>query len=114
MVNKLDLDGWVARWVLFFEKLDYTIKYKPVYLYKQADHLSRLLEQVGMMDIHDELPYSNFISHNGSVIMVWPHCRVFEHSNDAQRVEQEWAVEDQSPHPSLCYRFQSILSKGIG
>lgn len=56
MVNKPDHSGWVARWILLLEELDYTVKYKPGPLHKQADHLSRLYKEVGTVDIDDELP----------------------------------------------------------
>ena len=62
MVNKPDLSGRVARWVLLLEELDYTVEYKPGRLHLQADHLSRLSESMGTVDIEDELPDANLFS----------------------------------------------------
>lgn len=59
MVNKPDLSGWVARWILLLEELDYTVKYKQHPLHKQVDHLSRLFKEVGTVDIDNELPDAN-------------------------------------------------------
>jgi RNase H-like domain found in reverse transcriptase/Integrase core domain/Integrase zinc binding domain len=62
MVNKPDLSGRVARWVLLLEELDYTVEYKPGRLHRQADHLSRLSETLGTVEIDDELPDANLFS----------------------------------------------------
>jgi hypothetical protein len=69
MVNKPDLSGRVARWVLLLEELDYVVEYKPGRLHKQADHLSRLSETIGKDEIDDELPDANLFSI--TVIPTW-------------------------------------------
>lgn len=39
MVKTPDISGWVARWVLLVEELNYMVEYKPRHLDLQADHL---------------------------------------------------------------------------
>lgn len=43
-------------WVLLLDELDYTVEYKPDCLYKHANRLSRLFEEMGTVDIDDGLP----------------------------------------------------------
>lgn len=56
MVNKPDISGRVRRWVLLLEELDCIVEYKPNYLHKQVNHLSRMFEKGAIMDSDDELP----------------------------------------------------------
>jgi hypothetical protein len=56
LVNKPNLSGRLARWVLLLSKFDYTVEYKPGKTQLQADHLSRLSEDLGHSKIDDELP----------------------------------------------------------
>ena len=55
LVNKADLSGRIARWVLLLEEFDYTVEYKPGKMHHQADHLSRLSETVSSTPIEDGL-----------------------------------------------------------
>ncbi len=55
LVNKADLSGRIARWVLLLEEFDYTVEYKPGKLHHQADHLSRLSENLSPTPIDDGL-----------------------------------------------------------
>ena len=54
LINKLDLSGRVARWILLLSEFDYTIEFKPRKKHLRADHLSRLFSEVGLEDIDDE------------------------------------------------------------
>ena len=56
LVNKPDLSGRIARWVLLLEEFDYTVEYKPGKKHLQADHLSRLSTTLGTEPIDDEFP----------------------------------------------------------
>jgi hypothetical protein len=56
LVNKLDLSGRLARWILLLEEFDYTVEYKPGHMHKQADHLSRLSKDLGSLPLEDDLP----------------------------------------------------------
>jgi hypothetical protein len=62
IVNKPDLSGRLARWVLLLTEFDYTVKYKPGSLHKQADHLSRLSLEPGTSEINDDFPDTDLFS----------------------------------------------------
>ena len=55
LVNKAELSGRLARWVLLLEEFDYTVEYKPGCMHLQADHLSRLSKKVGENPVDDRL-----------------------------------------------------------
>ena len=53
LVNKVELSGRLARWVLLLEEFDYTVEYKPRRMHLQADHLSKLSEEIGTSPVDD-------------------------------------------------------------
>ena len=55
LVNKPDLSGKLARWILLLEEFDYIVEYKPGRIHLQADNLSRLSEDMGTTPIDDSL-----------------------------------------------------------
>lgn len=55
MVNKLDLSGRLARWILMLEEFDYTVEYNVGRIYLQADNLSRISNRLGVTPIDDRL-----------------------------------------------------------
>ena len=59
LINKAELTGRLARWVLLLEEFDYTVEYKPGHIHLQADHLSRLFDEVGSSPIDDSLRDDN-------------------------------------------------------
>jgi hypothetical protein len=66
LVNKPELNGRLTRWILLLEEFDYTLEYKPRRMHLQADHLSRLSEQLGTSPIDD-----GFV--NVNLFVVTPH-----------------------------------------
>jgi hypothetical protein len=56
LVNKPELSGRLARWVLLLMEFDYTVQYKPGKQHLQADHLSQLSTELNPTDINDEFP----------------------------------------------------------
>ena len=58
-VNKAELSARLGRWVLLLEEFDYTVEYKPGRMHLQADHLSRLSEEVGKSPVDDRLVDDN-------------------------------------------------------
>jgi hypothetical protein len=58
LINKLDLSGRLARWVLLLQEFDFTIVVRPGKSHGNADHLSRLepLENSNLEPLNDQLP----------------------------------------------------------
>ena len=56
LVNKPDLSGKLARWILLLTEFDYIVQYKPGKMNLQADHLSRLSTETGTKEMDDKLP----------------------------------------------------------
>ena len=69
LLNKPELSGRLARWVLLVEEFDYTVEYKPGRMHLQADHLSKLSEDMGTSPIDDRL-----IDDNLFVVTATPNC----------------------------------------
>ena len=60
LINKAELSGRLARWVLLLEEFDYTMEYKPGRMHLRADHLSRLSEEVGISPIDDKFMMTTY------------------------------------------------------
>ena len=56
MVNKPQLNGRIARWVLLLQEFDFTIEVRPGKSHANADHLSCLNEELGEKPIDDSFP----------------------------------------------------------
>ena len=54
LVNKPNLSGKFALWILLLSKFDYIVQYKLGKMHLQVDHLSCLSTEVGTKDIDDE------------------------------------------------------------
>jgi len=54
LVNKPNLSGRLARWVLLLAEFDYKVEFKPGKKHLRADHLSRLFTELGVEDIDDK------------------------------------------------------------
>lgn len=67
LVKKPKLSGRLARWILLLEEFDYTVEYKPERMHLQADHLSRLSEEVDIAPVDD-----GFVDENLFVITIQP------------------------------------------
>ena len=59
LVNKADLSGRLARWVLLLEEFDYKVLHKPGKKHLRADHLSRLEGEPSTIAIDDSLVDEN-------------------------------------------------------
>ena len=59
LINKAELSGMLARWILLLEEFDYTVEYKPGRMHLQADHLSRLSDEAGSSPVDDSLRDDN-------------------------------------------------------
>ena len=90
LVNKAELSGRLARWVLLLEDFDYTVEYKPRRLHLQADHLSMLSEEIGTSPIDDR-----FIVHNLFLVTSSPdwYAGIVEFLT-TQRLPTEWTKEE--------------------
>ena len=56
MINKPQLSGRIARWVLLLQEFQFTIEVRPGKQHANADHLSRLTNELGDKPIPDALP----------------------------------------------------------
>ena len=90
LVNKAELSGRLARWVLLLEEFDYTVEYKPGRMLLQADHLSRLSEEMGTSPIDDKFIDDNFFLVTSSPD--W-YARIVEFLT-TQRLHAEWTKDE--------------------
>jgi hypothetical protein len=56
MINKPQLSGRIARWVLLLQEFNFTIQVRPGKSHANADHLSRLSDALGTEPIDDSFP----------------------------------------------------------
>jgi hypothetical protein len=54
MINKPQLSGKVARWVLLLKEFNFTIQVRPGKHHANADHLSRISYELSFEPIDDE------------------------------------------------------------
>jgi len=54
IVNKPELGGKLARWVLLLSEFDYMVEFKPRKKYERVDYLFRLFMELGTEDISEE------------------------------------------------------------
>ena len=59
MINKPLLSGRIARWILLLQEFNFTIEIRPGKRHANADHLSRLTNELGKEPIPDALPDAN-------------------------------------------------------
>ena len=56
MINKPQLSGRIARWVLLLQEFTFTIHVRPGKKHANANHLSRLTDDLGTIPIPDSFP----------------------------------------------------------
>ena len=56
MINKPQLSGRIARWVLLLQEFDFVIQVRPGKHHANADHLSRISNDLNIEPIDDNLP----------------------------------------------------------
>ena len=56
LVNKPDLSGWIARWILLLQEFNYEVIVKPGKANANADYLSRQRGTKALEDIQAEFP----------------------------------------------------------
>ena len=56
IVNKAELSGRLALWVLLLVEFDYTVEFKLGKKHERADHLSQISTKVGADKLHDDFP----------------------------------------------------------
>jgi hypothetical protein len=62
LVNKPELSGRLAHWVLLLTEFDYTVQYKPGKKHLQVDHLSRISTELSSTDIDDKFPHARLFA----------------------------------------------------
>lgn len=62
MINKPQLSGRIARWVLLLQEFNFTINVRPSKTHVNADHFSRLSKEVGIEPINNNFPDAQLFS----------------------------------------------------
>ena len=62
MINKPQLSGGIARWVLLLQEFNFTVEVRPDKSHVNADHLSRLEEESGSKSIDDSFQMPNYFA----------------------------------------------------
>ena len=72
LINKLDLSGRLARWVLLLQEFDFTIVICLRKSHGNVDHLSRLepLAPSNLEPLNDQLPNTDLFE----VDVIFPNC----------------------------------------
>jgi len=71
LINKPDLSGRLARWVLLLKEFNYEVEYKPDRMHLQADHLSRLSGLENITPIDDDFIDESFFQMSSTPM--WYH-----------------------------------------
>ena len=61
MINKPQLNGRIARWVLLLQEFNFTVEVRPGKSHANVDHLSRSNEESGSEAIGNSFPYARLI-----------------------------------------------------
>ena len=82
LINKPQLSGRIARWVLLLQEFNFTIKLRPRKSHANADHLSQLNEEIGTKPIDDSFPaaqlfYIDVIPHEYAEIIEYLQSNKF-------------------------------------
>ena len=90
LVNKPELSGRLARWILLLEEFDYTVEYKLGCMHLQADHLSRLSKDMRTTPIYDSL-----IDDNLFVVTATPdwYAGIVQFLT-TQQLPEDWSKEE--------------------
>jgi len=99
LVNKLDLSGRLACWILLLEKFDYTVEYKPGCMHKQANHLFRISKDLGSLPLKDDLPYASLFAIN--VVPTW-----YNHIAEFLSTQQMPLVLSKIEHRKICVNIR--------
>ena len=62
MINKPQLSGRIARWVLLLQEFNFTIQVRFGKSHANADHLSRINQETGSEPVNDEFPNAALFS----------------------------------------------------
>ena len=62
MINKPQLSGRVARWVLLLQEFDFTVNVRPGKSHQNADFLSRINDTINPESVDDSFPDAHIFS----------------------------------------------------
>lgn len=88
LVNKSDLSGRLARWVLLLTEFNNTIQYKPGKMHHQANHLSRLSTKASPSSINKGFPTGGSLQYGR-----YPHgLRILRISLQLRSFQNIWTL----------------------